>query len=92
MSYEQICVIVATKRNGTEYTLVIDKGKPTSDNITTNPKHHIEEKSIMITDTLASYNEIITLKTCTHYMLSIHNKHDNLLHLKTVNGIHSNLK
>lgn len=92
LSNEQVCVIVASNRNGTEYARVIDKGKPTSDKITANLKHHIEDKSVMITDKLASYNDIITLKACTHYTLSTHKKYDNLLHLNTVNGIHSKLK
>ena len=92
LSNEQICVIVATNRNGTEYARAIDKGKPTSDSITTNLEHHIEDKSVMITDKLASYNEIITLKACTYYTLSTYKKYDNLLHLNTVNGIHRKLK
>ncbi|HZJ86820.1 MAG TPA: IS1595 family transposase [Erysipelothrix sp.] len=91
LSNEQICVLVATNRLGKEVCRVIDRGKPKSENITTNLEHNIKDQSVVITDKLRSYNELITIKACVHYTLSSHKEYNNLLHLNTVNSIHSKL-
>ena len=91
LSNEQICVLVATNRLGKEICRVIDRGKPKSENITTNLEHVIKDESVMITDKLSSYNEIVTIKACIHYTLSSYKEYNNLLHLNTVNSIHSKL-
>lgn len=46
----------------------------------------------MITYGLASYNNIVSVKECTHYTLSSYKEYDKLLHLNTVNSIHSIFK
>ena len=92
LSSEQICVIVATNRQGIEYACVVDSGKPSASAIRENLEHHIQKDSVMITDALASYNNIVALKAFTHYTLSSHKDYNNLLHLNTVNSIHSIFK
>lgn len=92
LSSEQICVVVATNRAGIEFASVVDRGKPKAELITERLEHHIQNDSVLLTDGLQSYNDIVALKACTHYTLTSHKEYNNLLHLNTVNSIHSIFK
>lgn len=92
LSDEQICVVVATNRQGAEFASVIDTGKPSADAITRGLDHHISEGSVMITDHLTSYNDLVESKKCKHYTLSDYTQYNKLLHMNTVNSIHSIFK
>lgn len=92
LSHEQICIIVATNRNGTEFASVIDRGKPSANAMITGLKHHIRDRSTLITVGLKCFNKLVTYKACNHYILSGFKSYDNLIHLNTVNSLHSTFK
>lgn len=65
--------------------------KPTSEEVM-NLESHIQEKSYIWTDGLASYNELIAAKKCDHKIVKDYKAYDKVNHLNNVNSFHERIK
>lgn len=91
LSYEQICIMVASSRSGREQALVIGRGKPNENSVTQSLKSHVKQLSTLITDGSASFNQLVSQTACKHYIVKSHKEYNEFIHLNNVNSFHSML-
>lgn len=92
LSNEQVCIMVATDRNGHEIATVIDREKPSEDAIIKGISNNIGDGCCLITDGLHSFNKLATIRAQKHYIVKNLKEYTNLIHINTVNSIHSLFK
>lgn len=92
LSCEQICICVATDRDGHMYSKSVNRAKPNCSDIMNALDHKITDDSIFMCDGADSYNELIKGHNCKKVELIGHENYDKVYHLNTVNSIHSRIK
>ena len=92
LSDEQICICVATDRDGHMYSKSVNRAKASCDDIMNALDSKITDDSIFMCDGADSYNELIKSHNCKKVELIGHESYDKVYHLNTVNSIHSRIK
>lgn len=89
ISHEQVCIVTTTDRTGHEIFKAVGYAKPTSDIIADTFSKRIEEKSVIFTDGLTSYDKLAAERQCQIKHLIGYESYNKVEHLNTVNSIHS---
>lgn len=92
VSNEQCCILVAIERNGNAYAKHIGFGKPRSSEIESTLHNIVRLNSDLITDGETAYNDLAIKKMLTHYRIGNHKTYTSLLHINTVNAMHTKLQ
>lgn len=71
---------------------MVVRGKPKAELTLEKLEHHILNDSVLLTDGLQYYKDIVAIKACTHYPLTSYKENNNLLHLNTVNNTYGIFK
>lgn len=92
LSNEQMCICVATDRDGNVVAKCVNRAKPSSENIKAAIGDSIVENSVFQCDGATAYNKLVTEKSCIQVVLKSHADYNKVYHLNTVNSLHSRLK
>lgn len=92
LSQEQICVCVATDRDGHVAAQSVNCSKASGQNIVKAIGDRIAEESFLLCDGANSYNALAEVRHCKKMELIGHESYDKVHHLNTVNSLHSRLK
>ncbi len=83
---------MGTNRIGSEVALCVNRAKPSLLEVIEVFGSSIKDKSMLINDGLFSNYELIKQKHLTSMIVSDHHEYNEVLHLNTVNNIHSGFK
>lgn len=92
LSNEQWCLITAVDRNNKSFAKCTNTAKPSAKNIIEVCHNKIEKGVEILTDGLASYNELIKKNNSRSTILKDTKDFDQVHHLNTVNSFHSKIK
>lgn len=92
ISHEQVCIVTTTDRNGHEIFKAVGFGKPTTHSIQDNFGGKLVKKSIVYTDGVTTYDQLIKDSDCTTVQLKTYVSYNQVEHLNTLNCIHSLMK
>lgn len=92
LSNEQLCVCFAADRENHVIARCVNRAKPTSDDLVHALAEHITEKSLLLCDGAASYNDLAERTGCEKIVLVGHESYNKVYHLNTVNSLHSRFK
>lgn len=92
LSSEQICICVASDREGHLTANCVNRAKPSSEDIEKAIGEKISEGCVFQCDGATAYNRLIENKKCTQIVLKGHADYGKVYHLNTVNGLHNRLK
>lgn len=92
LSNEMMCVQMGSNRNGKEVALCINRAKPSSDEVICVFHPLIKDKTMLINDGLFSNYELIKLRHLTSMVVGHHKEYTEVVHLNTVNNMHSGFK
>jgi len=92
LSSEQLCICVASDREGHLTANCVNRAKPSSDNIENAIGEKISEGCVFQCDGATAYNRLIANKNCIQVVLKGHAEYGKVYHLNTVNGLHNRLK
>jgi len=92
LSNEKLCIFMGTNRIGSEVAQCVNRARPSSQEVLEIFGSSIKEKSMLINDGLFSNYELIKQKHLTSMIVSDHHEFTDVLHLNTVNNMHSGFK
>ena len=92
LSEEKLCIFMGTNRIGSEVAQYVNRAKPSSQEVIEVFGSSIKEKSMLINDGLFSNYELIKQNHLTSMIVSDHHEYTEVLHLNTVNNMHSGFK
>ncbi len=92
LSNEQLCVCVASDRNGNVYAKCSNRAAPSAEDLIESLGDHIVPQSVMLTDGGKGYSGLASHVKCKQVVLIGHESYDKVYHLNTVNGLHSRFK
>ncbi len=92
LSEEKLCIFMGTNRIGSEVAQCVNRAKPSSQEVIEVFGSAIKEKSMLINDGLFSNYELIKQKHLTSMIVSDHHEYTEVIHLNTVNNMHSGFK
>ena len=92
LSHGQMCICVATGRDGNVVAKCVNRAKPSSENIKAAIGDSIAEKSVFQCDGATAYNQLVAEKNCTQVVLKSYSVYNKVYYLNTVNSLHSRLK
>ena len=92
LSDEKLCVFMGTNRVGKEIAQCVNRARPSSQEVIEVFGSSIKEKSMLINDGLFSNYELIKQNQLTSMIVSDHHEFTDVLHLNTVNNMHSGFK
>jgi transposase-like protein len=92
LSDEKMCVFMGTNRMGKEVAQCVNRARPSSQEVIEVFGDVIKEKSMLINDGLFSNYERIKRNQLTSMIVSDHHEFTDVLHLNTVNTMHSGFK
>lgn len=92
LSDEQMCICVATDREGRIIARCVNRAKPTAQNIAEALGARIGESGVFLCDGATAYNKLVEEKKCEKIVLKSRDDYNKAHHLNTVNGLHSRLK
>jgi len=92
LSEEKLCIFKETNRIGCEIALSVYRAKPSSQEVIEVFGSYIKEKSMLISERLFSNYKLIKQKHLTSMIVSDHREFTDVIHLNTVNNMHSGFK
>lgn len=92
LSEEKLCIFMGSNRLGAEIAHCVNRAKPTSQEVLEVFGSVIKEKSLFINDGLFSNYDLIKQKQLTSMVVSDHHEYTKVIHLNTVNNMHSGFK
>lgn len=92
LSDEKLCIFMGTNRLGDEIATCINRAKPTSEEVIQVFGSVIQDQSILINDGLFSNYALIKQNQLTSLVVSDHHEFTPVIHLNTVNNMHSGFK
>ena len=92
LSDEKMCVFMGTNRMGKEVAQCVNRARPSSQEVIEVFGSAIKEKSMLVNDGLFSNYELIKQNQLTRMIVSDHHEFTEVLHLNTVNNMHSGFK
>jgi len=92
LSDEKMCVFMGTNRLGKEVAQCVNRARPSSQEVIEVFGDVIKEKSMLVNDGLFSNYELIKQNQLTSMIVSDHHEFTDVLHLNTVNNMHSGFK
>ena len=92
LSEEKLCIFMGTNRIGSEVAKCVNRARPSSQEVIEVFGSSIKEKSMLINDGLFSNYELIKQNHLTNIIVSDHHEFTDVIHLNTVNNMHSGFK
>ena len=92
LSEEKLCIFMGTYRLGQELVQCVNRAKPSSKEVIQVFGSVIKEQSILINDGLFSNYDLIQQNKLTSMVVSDHQTFTPVIHLNTVNSMHSGFK
>lgn len=92
LSDEKMCVLMGTNRMGKVVAQCVNRARPSSQEVIEVFGSTIKSKSMLINDGLFSNYELVKQKHLTSMVVSDHHEFTEVLHLNTVNNMHSGFK
>jgi len=92
LSEEKLCIFMGTNRIGCEVAQCVNRARSSSQEVIEVFGSSIKEKSMLINDGLFSNYELIKQNQLTSMIVSDHHEFTDVLHLNTVNNMHSGFK
>ena len=92
LSDEKLCIFMGTNRTGMEIAQCVNRARPSSQEVLSVFSSTIKDKSMLINDGLFSNYELIKQKHLTSMVVGDHHEFTEVIHLNTVNNMHSGFK
>ena len=92
ISNEQVCVATALDRQGNLIIELLCTGRMTSEELKRLYSNHMEEGSILCTDSHKSYRQFAKYMALNHKEIKRGKHKEGIYHIQHINSLHSNLK